>query len=733
MPIQHLYPPRHLTLAVALAIGCVDTSMAGVIDGSLSSPPETILQMQARLKAFASAPQTTHTKVTKTFNGPEGLALKKGNDDDLVTVSGRGKLIGRVDGGGGINVLQLDTVAGGKLDEVRNFQDLHAKRGEWSNTLGFDGRSLIEPKAKLINTGHLAGDVHVLGGFDNQGTAARSIFVAPNAYMTNSGTAGAVAVAETARFSGSGTMESLDMAGLLEVGPEMGAPSIAKDFKLSQGATLVYGVDAQGGSATITVGGIATLDNATLKINAAPGEYVGTSEHTVIEASRVEGEFGQVINDLAFMTATPNYLGTQVNLTYARNDVPLEALATSDNARNFAAHIEEPQPVKPAAPPAVEAPTVARPPATETNIVVPPVKPAEPAGTVHVAQTPAAPSPADKPAAKPNAAINALLGTNVFTAADAIDQLTGYDTANLANATLSSSVPISTGMLSAMGRRHPESAPVDGQVWVQAIGNSGVVGRQWGSDALKHSTTGLMLGTDWAVSPEWRLGVIGSKTQTRLDGYRFDGGLNSWYLGAYALRQDGPLALRLGAVYGDHDGSTKRHVAFNGFSDRLKGRYDAHTQQVFGQMGYRFDVAHVEVEPYAHLGYQRYQRDRYREKGGDAALNIHGQTQDAYSSNLGLRLARPFALDRGMQWTPRLNVGWKHLYGDVTGRSRQGLVSGGSTYRVEGTELDRDSLLVEAGLDLAVSPWHTLGLGYSGETGNDNRNQALMGHWRMMF
>jgi outer membrane autotransporter protein len=726
MPTQHLFLPKNLALAIALVLGCTEVSMAqSVADEVGTSSFESTAQVQTRLKAFANAPQTKHEKITKTFSGP----LIKGSDDNLVTVSGRGKLIGLVDGGGGINVLQLDTAAGGKLDEIRNFQDLHAKRGEWSNTLGFDGRSLIEPKAKLINTGHLGGDVHVLGGFDNQGTAARSIFVAPNAYMTNSGTAGTIVVAETARFSGSGTVESLDVAGLLEVGPEIGAPSIAKDFKLSQGATLVYGVDAQGGSATITVRGIATLDNATLKINAAPGEYVGTSEHTVIEASRVEGEFGQVINDLALMTATPNYLGTQVNLTYARNDVPMEALATSDNGRNFASHIEEPQPVKPAAPPAVEASTVARSPSTEMNIVVSPAKPAEPAGIVPVTQTPAAPSPADKP----NAAINALLGTNIFTAADAIDQLTGYDTANLANATLSSSAPISTGMLSAMGRRHPENAPIDGQVWVQVIGNSGVVGRQWGSDALKHSTTGLMLGTDWAVSPEWRMGVIGSKTQTRLDGYRFDGGLDSWYLGAYALRQDGPLALRLGAVYGDHDGSAKRHVAFNGFSDRLKGRYDANTQQVFGQMGYRFDFAHVEVEPYAHLGYQRYQRDRYREKGGDAALNVHGQTQDAYSSNLGLRLARPFALDRGMQWTPRLYVGWKDLYGDVTGRSRQGLVSGGTTFRVEGTQLDRDSLLVEAGLDLAVSPRHTLGLGCSGETGNDNRSQALIGHWRMMF
>ena len=719
MPIQPVFPPQYLALAIALVLGCADVSMAqSIADDALPSPPETTAQMQARLKAFASASQTKHEKVTKTLDGP----LVKGSADDRVTVSGRGKLTGLVDGGGGINVLQLDTAAGGKLDEIRNFQDLHVKRGEWANTLGFDGRSLIEPKARLTNTGHLGGEVHVLGGFDNQGTVARNVFVAPNAHMTNTGTVGAVVVAETGRFSGSGTIESLDVAGLLEVGPQMGAPSIAKDFKMSQGAELIYGVDAQGGSATITVGGTATLDNATLTIRAAPGEYVGTSEHTVINASKVEGEFGQVTSDLAFMTATPHYLETQVNLTYARNDVPLEAVATSDNGREFAASIEEPQPAPSVTPSAGQAPAVA-----------PSPKPTEPAKTGPVAQIPAAPLPVAQPAAKPNTAINALLGANTFTAAEAIDQLTGHDTANLANATLSSSAPISNEMLSAMGWNSPESAPVDGQVWVQAIGNSGSIGRQSSSDALKHSTRGLMLGTDWAVSPEWRLGVIGSKSETRLDGHRLNGRLDSWHVGAYALRQDGPLALRLGAVYGNHEGSSKRHLAFNGFNDRLKGRYDANTQQVFGQIGYNLDVGHFAIEPYGQLGYQRYQRDHFTEKGGDAALQFEGQTQEHYNSELGLHLAHTFVLDQGARLTPRLNVGWKHLYGDVRGSSRQRLVTGGKTYAVEGAELDRDGLLLEAGLDLAVSPWHTLGLGYSGEMGNDNRSQASMGHWRMMF
>ncbi|WP_339491104.1 autotransporter outer membrane beta-barrel domain-containing protein [Pseudomonas rhizophila] len=552
--------------------------------------------------------------------------------------------------------------------------------------------------------------------------------------MTNSGVVnGQVHVRERASFSGNGTVEFLSVAGQLEVGPEIGAPSITQDFSLAESAELIYGVNADGGSSTINVEGTALLNNATLTVAAVPGEYIEAREHTVIRAGKIEGTFGTVSSNLAFMTATLSPTDTQVNLTYARNDVPLKQAATTENGQELAAHIEALQPVKPAAPAPIDVPTVALAAGARPVIEAPAIKPVEPPKITSTAPKPTGQLQTTQPVAKPNAAINALLGSDMMTAASAIDQLSGYNTADLGNATLSSIAPISSGMLSAMGQKNPGSVHADGQVWVQAIGNSGSIGKQLGSYALKHSTKGVMLGTDWAISPDWRLGIIGGKTQTRLDGQQFDGRLDSWHLGAYALRQDGPWALRLGAVYGNHDGSTKRHVLFNGFRDRLKGRYDANTQQVFGQLGYNLNIGHFDIEPYIDLGYQRYQRDRYSENGGDAALQFNGQTQDYFHSNLGLHLARSFSLDQGMRLTPRLSLGWKHLYGETRGASRQGLVGAGKSYTVEGVELDRDSLLFETGLDLAVSPRHTLGVSYKGETGQDNRNGALMGQWRMMF
>ena len=86
-----------------------------------------------------------------------------------------------------------------------------------------------------------------------------------------------------------------------------------------------------------------------------------------------------------------------------------------------------------------------------------------------------------------------------------------------------------------------------------------------------------------------------------------------------------------------------------------------------------------------------------------------------------------------MQLTPRFSAGWKHTYGDVYSDTRQRLVAGGKNFSVSGAPLDRDSLLVDAGLDLGLSANHTLGVGLTGEIGTDSQNHGVTGQWRMSF
>lgn len=212
--------------------------------------------------------------------------------------------------------------------------------------------------------------------------------------------------------------------------------------------------------------------------------------------------------------------------------------------------------------------------------------------------------------------------------------------------------------------------------------------------------------------------------------------MDSWHLGGYAVRQDGPLALRLGAIYSDHAGQNKRNANLLDYKEHLRGQYNAQSQTLFSELGYQLGSTDLSVEPFAGLGFQRYHRDSFKETGGLTALNVGAQTQQNLSSTVGLRLATVYRFDNQVSLTPHLSTSWKHLYGEVDSQVRQsyralpGLVDG---FTVKGTSLDRNSLDLQAGLDLAVSTQHTVGLTYSAQAGTNSRNQGLMGQWKMSF
>lgn len=677
MPIQHTYRLKHLALTIALAVGCAEFTMAeDVLAESSPLPAATPEELMAQLDAFIGAADTLTKKVEKAA---DWTALALDGRDDLISVQTRGSFRKALDGGAGVNVLQLDAARGGSVAETRNFTGLEVKQGDWTvgSTGDFDLGALVRPEATLLNNGHINGEAITQGTLINNGSIG-----------------GRVYVDEMGSFSGKGRVGALNVNGELVVNRLHGAPLVTGNMTLSNTATLAYEVHADGRAETIKVDGTARLGDATLKI-VPVGDFTQTRQYTVIEAGKVEGAFAKIENSLAFMTPSLQYEEKTVGLTYARNGVTIEEVAIDENGRELGRSIER------------------------------------------TAQTPFTTG---------NAAIDALLGADLETAEVAIDQLTGYATANLAKLTLNSDAPIGASMLSAMRQldsanskyRGRNAAPRlaagnedNGRVWLQALGHSGKLDRNF--DALQHSTTGLLMGADWGIDEQWRLGLMGGKSQTRLDGSLLDGGLDSWHLGAYALRQNGPMSLRLGATHSSHDGSTKRQIAFNGFRDRPKGKYDANTQQVFAEAGYNLGRDVYSIEPFASVGYQRYQRGSYTEKGGDAALHVQGQTRSNLNSTLGLRMAKVNTLDNGMQLTPRFSAGWKHTYGELESSTRQKLATEDRLYTVEGAALDRNSVTLDAGLDLSLSKRQTLGVGVIGEIGTDSRNHGITGQWRMTF
>ncbi|NCE84756.1 autotransporter domain-containing protein [Pseudomonas sp. Q1] len=320
-----------------------------------------------------------------------------------------------------------------------------------------------------------------------------------------------------------------------------------------------------------------------------------------------------------------------------------------------------------------------------------------------------------------------------------LEQLAGSQNANLGTATQNSLQPLTANLLSAI-RQLDNDTRETGRFWLQGLGSGGRLNAQHGSAGLSQSTQGVLLGADWSLDHAWRIGVVGGKSDSDLSTKGFQGELDSWHLGGYAVRRDGPFALRLGALYSRHTGQNKRTVDFDfvGYRESLTGKYTAQSQNAFAELGYQLDTGGLRAEPFAGIGLQRYQRERFQEKGGYSALNVGTQTQQNLSSTVGLRLSHDFALGNRIALKPHLSTHWKHLYGNVDSRVRQSFAQEkredfNSEFTIVGTSLDRDSLALRTGVDMALSAEHSVGLAYTAEVGSHSRNHALMGQWAMTF
>lgn len=509
-------------------------------------------------------------------------------------------------------------------------------------------------------------------------------------------------------FSGASLLNTGRIGGNLQVdsGARYSGGQVGGNLTLVSGSTLVSNVAADGQYNPLSVTGSASLAGANLQVNASNGNYSLLNRYNILQADGgINGQFATVSSNLAFLVPTLSYSANTVQLNLTRNDLTLADLANNANSGGAANSLQS-----------------------------------QGSGALY----------------------DALLGSSTASASSGLEQLSASNNASLSSVSLASSAMVGSAMLGAMqsfgggsnlqasllrddgpqlaaltvppSARNLNDPQAAGRLWMQGLSGHGQVDGQHGASNVSQNTDGGLLGADWSLNPTWRLGVLGGYAQSRIDaGASASGHIDSSHLGAYALHQDGPLALRLGASYSSQDGESKRNVAFSGFSDRLRGNYDANTQQAFSELGYQLAEGRLLLEPFVSLSYQRYSRDSYDEKGGAAALHVDAQEQDNLSNTLGLRLAFLRTLDNGLSMTPRLNLGWRHTYGDLNSSTQQAFLSGGSAFSVEGSALDRNSLLLEAGLDFGITAEQNIGVAYSGEKGSQTQVHAVIAQWQLAF
>lgn len=110
--------------------------------------------------------------------------------------------------------------------------------------------------------------------------------------------------------------------------------------------------------------------------------------------------------------------------------------------------------------------------------------------------------------------------------------------------------------------------------------------------------------------------------------------------------------------------------------------------------------------------------------------------QTNYKLLLGA-LDMPSLFGSGRVWsmalTPRVSAAWQHAFGDVTPTAALSFQTIGTAFTIAGVPIARDAALVDAGADLALNHYASIGIAYVGQLAGRDQDNSVNGNFRLKF
>ncbi len=451
----------------------------------------------------------------------------------------------------------------------------------------------------------------------------------------------------------------------------------------------------------LVVTGTATID-PTAKVSVMPqaGVYTSGMEYLILDAGTRSGEFGGIVDNSAFLDFT---------LDHAKD--PNQVWLTVSTVANF----------------------------------------------VDVAETPNQKAAAGgaQELGSGNPIYDAIVALDADTARNAFDQLSGEIHPSAKGALLDESRFIREAALDRMRRRFDgafDTAPLgyaaapgaaatpwpgEGEtnhgVWGQVFGSGGTIAGDGNAASLGRGVGGLIAGIDGALTDNWRFGIATGLQHAGLDvtDRMSTGTVDSYHLAGYGGYDNGAFAVRFGGALTWNDVSTRRDVAFPGFTDTLTAAYQARTEQFFGEVATTIHSGDVAIEPFAGAAWVAVDADGFTETGGAAALTEPASSQAIALASLGVRFDRPLRLG---EVDSRLHgmLAWQHASGDLNPTSSLAF-AGGTPFAVAGAPLAPDVLRLDLGLEAAISRQARASITYSGQIGAGVQDHGAVGRLAIDF
>ncbi len=655
------------------------------ITGTLALPDS----FASNLPVYVSAASTLSAASTATFSGDVG-------GPGQLTISGLGSITlsgnvtlpaGIVVSSGGLALSALATAdisvgSGGWLTAGGTLTGTVTNAGTFANLGTLVG--LLTNSGSAENFGTIQGNVANTGTFYNDGVVTGSV--------SNHGVLG-----------GNGTIRGdLEVDGRLSPGHSVGQINVQGDVLLTSSAVYVAELGGGGTADLFHADGEIVSNGSTIQLVplADYNPVLGGTYVVITAGAGVTGSFlvsapafGSVSALYPFLAPGLSIGSGGVSIEMERSAVPFAALATTSNQAGAASAVGSLSSTSP------------------------------------VAAALASVSAFAAPAAF------ASLDGEIYASAQSVLQT---QSAYLRNAVTGRLLQATAGVPAGAGPRAVEMPGIAGAtLWGQAYAGWGSNDGNANASGYSSSVGGFIMGLDTALAG-WRVGLAAGFGQSQFD---LDSGLSSgssdtYDLSLYAGRSFGALSLRFGAAYSWHDLSSQRTVALPSFVQSYGTGYDGRTAQLFGEVGYAFQVPGVAgagIEPFAGLSYVALSTDGFTEAGGGAALTGASSNFDTLSTTLGVRGQVPLALMGGIPVMLNGTLGWQHAYGNLTPTTTLAFTSGSTPFTAYGAPLASDAVIAALGLSAQVSANLSLSIAYGGQLSSDVMENAVKGSFVWSF
>lgn len=649
-----------LTVANAGALGSGDLNMA---ENTVLGFAKDGINLANRIIVNGDPTLDVATGTTATLSGAIVDGTTPG--DIVKTGSGTLRLTAANTYTGGTTVSQGSLVVGNGATSGSIVGDVLVKSAgnltfDRSDAITFAGAISGEGTVTKLggNTLNLTGDssgftgtTQVAGGILNlTGSLGGSLVLAQNAILTGAGKLGEVTV-----NSGTSMTPGGDDA--------IGRFDVAGNLTFANGSTYVVNTAADGTSDTVNVSGTATLGGATVRSLQGTGGYKASTRYTILTAdSGVQGTFGTLTSNLAFLNPTLSYDANHVYLDLLRNDTSFRSLAANGNQAATADAIES-----------------------------------QGAGV---------------------SVYDAVVALQAADVSPALGQLSSVSLASARTAMVDDARQVRETV-----QRHLLGTNVDGQTangaWASAWGHWGDRDGSAGVDRLRSNGGGLLVGADRDLGGVTLGGTVGSGSLTARSGSD-SVQAHSRVAGLYAAGAVGAWEWQAGAMYGWNRLESHRHVNVDGLAGSPSARYDATTAQAYVDGGYRFTFAKGSVTPFVNVARVQLDQDGIHERNSDAALDVQGQNDGVTLGSAGVR--GMLALGEGI--SAHATLAYQQAWGDVRPYDTQRFVAGGDSFTVAGAPLARHAALADAGVSFAVARNTTVSASYHGLFGGGAKDQG---------